>query len=80
MGLRPTRGDQSGCHPEPFAVILSAAKDLQFRAEANSCRFFAALRMTAAESFSATSRAGKKGRIIQVESRELLWIVRESRQ
>jgi hypothetical protein len=28
------------------AVILSEAKDLQFRSEANRCRFFASLRMT----------------------------------
>jgi hypothetical protein len=28
------------------AVILSETKDLQFRAEANECRFFASLRMT----------------------------------
>jgi len=28
------------------AVILSEAKDLQFRSEAHSCRFFASLRMT----------------------------------
>ena len=28
------------------AVILSEAKDLQFRSEANQCRFFASLRMT----------------------------------
>jgi hypothetical protein len=28
------------------AVILSEAKDLQFRFEANQCRFFASLRMT----------------------------------
>jgi hypothetical protein len=27
------------------AVILSEAKDLQFRSEANQCRFFAALRL-----------------------------------
>jgi hypothetical protein len=28
------------------AVILSEAKDLHFRSEANQCRFFASLRMT----------------------------------
>ena len=28
------------------AVILSDAKDLQFRSDANQCRFFASLRMT----------------------------------
>jgi hypothetical protein len=28
------------------AVVLSEAKDLQFRSEASECRFFAALRMT----------------------------------
>jgi len=30
MGLRPTRNDESLCHPEPFAVTLSEAKGLQF--------------------------------------------------
>jgi len=30
MGLRPTQGDESRCHPEPFAVTLSEAKGLQF--------------------------------------------------
>ncbi|SPE32193.1 hypothetical protein SBA2_670059 [Acidobacteriia bacterium SbA2] len=30
-----------------MAVILSEAKDLQFRPEANQCRFLAALGMTA---------------------------------
>jgi len=29
------------------AVILSEVKDLQFLTEANQCRFFASLRMTA---------------------------------
>jgi hypothetical protein len=29
-----------------LTVILSEAKDLQFPAEANQCRFFASLRMT----------------------------------
>ena len=29
-----------------ITVILSEAKDLQFRPELNSCRFFASLRMT----------------------------------
>jgi len=36
MGLWPTR----------VTVTLSGAKDLQFRSEANQCRFFASLRMT----------------------------------
>ena len=31
MGTRPTREDESRCHPEPFAVTLSEAKGLQFR-------------------------------------------------
>jgi len=30
----------------PYAVILSEAKDLQFRSEESKCRFFASLRMT----------------------------------
>ena len=30
MGLQPTQGDESRCHPEPFAVTLSEAKGLQF--------------------------------------------------
>jgi len=33
--LRPTSGDESGCHPEPLAVTLSAAEGLHFRAVAN---------------------------------------------
>jgi len=39
MGLRLTRGNE-------MAVILSEAKDLQLRSDANECRFFASLRMT----------------------------------
>jgi hypothetical protein len=39
MNLRPAHGNE-------VAVILSEAKDLQFRSEANSYRFFASLRMT----------------------------------
>ena len=30
MGLGPTHGGESCCHPEPFAVTLSEAKGLQF--------------------------------------------------
>jgi hypothetical protein len=39
MGLWLTRDNE-------MAVILSEAKDLQFRSSANQCRFFASLRMT----------------------------------
>ena len=59
MGLRPTLVNESQCHREPFAchserreesavcpLWLNFAKDLRFRCEANTCRFFAALRMT----------------------------------
>jgi len=53
-------------HPEPYAVILSGAKDLQFLSEANKCRFFAALRMTDFQESTcrpfAPLRAGPKGR------------------
>ena len=34
------------CHSEPFAVIPSEAKQLQFRSDPNPYRFFASLRMT----------------------------------
>ena len=38
-------------------VILSEAKDLQFRSEANQCRFFASLRMTDVSAFHSCAQS-----------------------
>jgi uncharacterized protein (TIGR02246 family) len=45
LRLRPRHDFQAGVG-KSTAVIPSEAKDLQFRTEANKCRFFASLRMT----------------------------------
>ena len=53
MRLWPNRGNE-------VAVILSEAKDLQFRSGANQCRFFASLRMTGPEGAGSCHLSSRK--------------------